>query len=51
MNAADAAEFARRCGARYSVPLHFGMFDELTGDIFKCENRVIPTVYKEIVLK
>lgn len=49
MNATDAADFAKRSGAKYSVPLHFGMFDELSPEIFKAENRVIPEIYKEIV--
>ena len=30
--------------------MHFGLFDELKGDIFKAENRVIPEIYKEIKL-
>ena len=50
MNAVDASEFAKRVGAKYSVPIHFGMFDELTGDIFVADNRVVPTVYQEIKL-
>lgn len=48
MNATDAAEFAKRVGAKYSVPVHFGMFDELSPECFKADNRVIPTVYEEI---
>ncbi len=48
MNAEDAARFAADIGAKYAVPVHFGMLDELNPEIFKCENRVIPTIYQEI---
>ena len=48
MNATDAADFVKRSGAKYSVPLHFGMFDELSPECFKAENRVIPEIYNEI---
>lgn len=50
MNAYDAQKFAERTGAKKVVPMHFGLFDELKGDIFKAENRVIPEIYKEIKL-
>ena len=50
MNAYDAQKFAEKTGAKKAVPMHFGLFDELTGDIFKAENRVIPEIYKEIKL-
>ena len=48
MNALDAARFAEDIGAEHAVPIHFGMFDELSPEIFQCKNRVIPTLYKEI---
>ncbi len=48
MNARDAARFAADIGAKYAVPVHFGMLDEIDPEIFKCENRVIPTIYQEI---
>ena len=51
MNATDAARFAKKCGAKYAVPLHFGMFDDLCGEIFKAENRVIPKLYEYIDLE
>ncbi len=50
MNAYDAERFAAKTGAKKAVPLHVGLFDELSGDIFKAENRVIPEIYKEIKL-
>lgn len=49
MNARDAEAFAARTGARYSVPMHVGMFDELTPDIFTAVNRVLPEVYQEVL--
>lgn len=49
MNAEDAARFAEGTGAKYAVPLHFGLFDALTPDIFCVNNAVIPEFYKEIV--
>lgn len=48
MNAADAAAFAARTGAKYSVPVHFGMFDELDPSIFALDNAVIPTAYQPV---
>lgn len=50
MNAADASRFAARTGAKYAVPLHFGLFDNLDPYTFKHPNRVVPAFYKEIVL-
>ena len=50
MNMADAARFAERIGAEKTVPIHVGMFDELTSDSFDCKNKVIPKIYEEIPL-
>lgn len=50
MNMTDAAEFARRIGAKQAVPIHWGMFDDLTPDGFRFDGRCIPTVYQEIPL-
>jgi L-ascorbate 6-phosphate lactonase len=50
MNAVDAARFAAATKATYAVPLHFGLFDDLTGDVFQAENRVIPQFYQPICL-
>jgi L-ascorbate metabolism protein UlaG (beta-lactamase superfamily) len=46
MNAADAERFAASCGAKKAVPYHIGMFDELTHDIFKAENKEALEIYK-----
>ena len=48
MNMADAERFAMRVGAKYTVPFHIGLFDSLDASAFKCENRVIPQIYREI---
>ena len=50
MNMADAARFAKKIKAQKIVPMHIGMFDELTADSFECENKIIPQIYKEIQL-
>ena len=50
MNEVDAVRFFKASGAKVAVPLHVGMFDEKTPDIFKAEPRVLPEIYKEIKL-
>lgn len=51
MNAVDASKFVKRINADIVVPVHFGLFDDLTGSELVCENAVIPRIYKEIKLK
>lgn len=51
MNVVDAERFAERVNAENAVPLHFGMFDEMTGKEFGFKKAVIPQIYKEIKLK
>ena len=48
MNAADAADFARRTGAKCSVPVHYGMFDEIDPAVFSAENRILLKPYQRI---
>lgn len=50
MNMVDAARFAKRVNAEVTVPIHIGMFDELSADSFECANKVIAEIYKEIKL-
>ena len=50
MNMCDAYCFAKRVNAKKTVPLHIGMFDELSADDFETQNKVIPKIYKEIEL-
>lgn len=51
MNMTDAAAFASRIGAEYTVPVHFGLFDSLDERAFCVPGCVIPEIYQEIVLK
>ena len=50
MNMTDASRFAKRINAEKVVPLHIGMFDELSADDFECNKKVIAEIYKEIKL-
>ena len=50
MNMTDASLFAKRINAQKTVPIHIGMFDEMTADDFECENKVKAKIYKEIKL-
>ena len=51
MNKADAARFAKNTGARNVVPIHFGMFDELSPEGLTLSNAVIPQIYQIIEIK
>ena len=48
MNAIDAARFAKKLNAQYTVPVQYGMFDKLKADQFIVGGRVIPKIYKII---
>lgn len=51
LNMTDAARFAEKTGASKVVPVHFGLFDNLNpAEDFKCENKIIPSIYEEIKL-
>ena len=50
MNMSDATRFAKKVNAVKTVPIHIGMFDELTADNFDCKNKVIAKIYEEIKL-
>ncbi len=50
MNMCDAADFAKKTGAKKVVPLHVGLFDSLSAEDFGCENKIIPDFFKEIKL-
>ena len=50
MNMTDAAAFFEKTGAKVAVPLHTGMFDQLNAADFPVQNKVVPEIYKEIVL-
>jgi len=46
MNMADAARFARNCGAKQAMPVHCGMMDGLDPAAFPFENKIVPAIYK-----
>jgi len=50
MNMTDAAAFAKRVGAKRTIPIHIGMFDCLDPEDFTCENKYVPKVYEEFEL-
>ena len=50
MNMYDAVRFAKRVNPEKTVPVHIGLFDEITADDFECENKVVAEIYKEIKL-
>jgi len=50
MNKADAARFAKACGAKTAYPMHFGMMDDLDPTDFPFEKKVIPVIYQEMEL-
>ena len=51
MNMADASRFAKRVNARYTVPVHFGLFDTLTAENITLDNAVIPKIFESICLE
>ena len=50
MNMTDAARFASEVGAKYAVPLHWGLFDALDGADFPFANKIVPAFFREIKL-
>lgn len=50
MNMIDAKRFCQRIKPQVAVPIHCGLFDEKDMNEFEYENKVIPTIYKEIKL-
>lgn len=50
MNIQDAERFAAKIRARHTVPLHFGMFDDVLPNGFSAPGTILPDLYKEIRL-
>lgn len=48
MNMNDAAAFAENIGAKFAVPVHFGLFDDIDPGKFPFKNKIIPQIFKEI---
>lgn len=50
MNASDAARFARAIGAGRAVPLHIGLFDDMTPEDFPFEGRLVLPLFRACAL-
>ncbi len=50
MNATDAKKFAEKTKAKFAVPVHWGMFDNINPEDFDAENAIIPKLYEKIKL-
>ena len=50
MNIADALRFSERIKVRYIIPVHFGMFDDISIDSVCRGNILKPSIYSEIDL-
>ena len=50
MNMTDANRFCRHLRPQVAVPMHCGLFDEKDMNGFEYENKVIPTIYRDIKL-
>jgi len=50
MNMTDAANFVRRTKAKFAVPVHYGMFDNIDIRKFNLDNKKILTIYQETEL-
>ncbi len=51
MNMTDAVKFCKKINPVYAIPMHCGMFDAIDMNLFEYEKKVVPELYKEIVLK
>ena len=50
MNMDDAKRFCERLKPNYAVPIHCGMFDEIDMNKFEYVNKIVPEVFREVVL-
>lgn len=50
MNICDAERFAKRVGASFVIPIHYGMFDNLNPDVMKVKGLRILEIYKKTTL-
>ena len=48
MNFVDGARFAKRVNAKKVVPIHLGLLDDKNAEDWEMENKILPTIYKEI---
>ena len=47
MNAHDAADLAYEIDAKHAIPLHYGLFDDISPDEFDFEDKIVLEAYKE----
>lgn len=47
MNMIDAARFSKKIAPKITVPIHIGMFDDISSDEFLCDNKKILNLYEE----
>lgn len=47
MNMTDAARFVSHIGAKTAIPIHIGMFDNISAHDFECRNKMILNLYEE----
>ena len=48
MNMTDAANFAARIGAKFTVPIHYGLFDDIQVDTFEVTNKITLKLFEEM---
>lgn len=48
MNSFDAKRFIERLNVKFSVPIHVGLFDDISGEMLNIKNRIVPEIFKEI---
>lgn len=48
MNFSDAKRFVERINAKYCIPMHIGMFDDIKAEEWQVENKRIPKLYQSI---
>ena len=51
MNMVDAKRFCERINPRYAVPIHCGMLDNIDMNKFNYENKIIPKIYEEVIVR
>lgn len=50
MNMRDAERFSRRVNPKKTIPIHFGMFDDIDPYEIRLENVIVPKIYEKIRL-
>lgn len=50
MNMDDAKAFCEKINPQIAVPIHCGMFDDIDMNKFEFKNKVVPEIYREVLL-